>query len=64
MKRLIALGALALTLAFAAACTPDDGTSGSEAPAFESPNSLESPAISSPGLESMAPAESPAASAS
>ena len=61
MKRLIALGALALTLAFAAACSPDDGTSGSEAPAFESPNSLESPAISSPGVESMAPA-SPSAS--
>ena len=63
MKRLIALGALALTLAFAAACSPDDGTSGSEAPAFESPNSLESPAISSPGVESFHPAI-PAASAS
>jgi hypothetical protein len=62
MKRLIALGALALTLAFAAACSPDDsGTDGSAAPGFESP-SLESPAISSPGLESIAPAESPAAS--
>lgn len=62
MKRLIALGALALTLAFAAACTSDDGTSGSAAPGLESPNSLESPAMSSPGLESMAPLESPAAS--
>jgi hypothetical protein len=63
MKRLIALAALALTLAFAAACNPDDsGTGGSAAPGFESPNSLESPAMSSPGLESMAPAESPAAS--
>jgi hypothetical protein len=63
MKRLIALAALALTLTFAAACSPDDsGTGGSAAPVFESPNSLESPAMSSPGLESIAPAESPAAS--
>ena len=62
MKRLIALAALALTLTFAAACTPDDGTGGSAAPGFESPNSLESPAMSSPGLESIAPVESPAAS--
>ena len=60
MKRLIALAALALTLAFAAACSPDD--SGSAAPGFESPNSLESPAMSSPGLESAAPVVSPSAS--
>jgi hypothetical protein len=59
MKRLIALAALALTLAFAAACSPDDsGASG--APGLESPNSLESPAISSPSLESMVPGVSPA----
>ena len=62
MKRLIALAALALTLTFAAACTTDDGTGGSAAPGVDSPNSLESPAMSSPGLESIAPAESPTAS--
>ena len=62
MKRLFALAALALTLTFAAACSTDNGAGGSAAPGFESPNSLESPAMSSPGLESIAPAESPAAS--
>ena len=63
MKRLIALAALALTLTFAAACSPDDSGAGSSvAPGgVESPNSVESPAMSSPGLES-APLASPSAS--
>jgi hypothetical protein len=47
MKRLIALAALALTLTFAAACN-SDGSGASGAPDLESPNRLESPALSSP----------------
>jgi hypothetical protein len=54
MKRLFAVLAIALAMTFVAACTPDDSASG--APDFESPS------LTSPSLESMAPLESPAAS--
>ena len=59
MKRLIALAAIALSL-FVAACGSDGATG---APGVES-NSLESPAISSPGVSSAEPVVSPSASPS
>ena len=62
MKRLMALAALALSLLFAACSTDGGGASG--APGLESPNSVESPAISSPGVSSAEPMVSPSASSS
>ena len=59
MKRMIAVLAVSLAMAFGvAACNPDDGTGGGTSPdsGLESPagGGLESPALESPMMESPA----------